>query len=771
MQPGLLLAGCSLLGLSSSSALPDFGLGGLPNIGPLEGIIEALPEFLQFGTNQQNEEKTDQGAAGSLFRQAEPGSRVCLTRGCVKAAAGLVETMDETADPCSDFYQFSCGGFIEKTVIPDHKTSVGAFSLVRDRLNERLRKLFEAKPDEKEPSVYSSVRNFYQSCMDKENIKKNSLVELQGLISQLGGWPVLQGAKWQQGDNWNWWTLSMKASELGYGTDRMISIGVGTDSADSTLRRLEVDQPSLGLSREYLIKGFEDKDVQAYYRYMVDIAVFLGAEQQVAEYQMKKALELELKLAEISLPREERRNKTALYNPMTIKEASEFYPSLPWVEYINVILDPERKVNVDENEIVNVAVPQYLKDFKDFIDDIEPRTIANYIVWRSIKYSVSYLGEEALKIRLKYQEAITGKSRESPRWEKCVASTAGLGSNYFYFYEGSLTNAVGGMYAKKYFQSNAKEVADEMVKNIREEFKIMLDEVTWMDTETKKRAHTKVDKMVPHIAYAKEILDDDLINEFYNGFILNPDSYLQNILAMNKWISTYYAKEFRSPIDKTSWKTHGGAAIVNAFYSPSENSISFPAGILDGVFFGADRPLYMNYGAIGMVVGHEITHGFDDQGAQKDGDGNLVDWWEPATKQNYLDKAQCIIDQYGNFTVEVDGETLNVNGINTQGENIADNGGGKEAYRAYNRLVEKYGPEPILPGLPYSQRQLYWLSTAQVWCSTKKPASLKNQVLTDPHSPTRFRVNGPFSNMPDFAADWGCPIGSPLNPVKKCNVW
>merc|ERR1719348_1693754 len=174
---------------------------------------------------------------------------------------------------------------------------------------------------------------------------------------------------------------------------------------------------------------------------------------------------------------------------------------------------------------------------------------------------------------------------------------------------------------------------------------------------------------------------------------------------------------------------------------------------------------------IGFVVGHEITHGFDDQGSQKDGDGNLVDWWEPESKKRYLEKAQCIIDQYGNYTVEVDGETLNVNGVTTQGENIADNGGIKETFRAYERVVRKYGPEPILPGLGFSQRQLMWLSGASVWCNVRRPASLKNQVLTDPHSPSQFRVNGPFANMPEFAQDWGCPAGAKMNPHKmQCLV-
>ena len=328
---------------------------------------------------------------------------------------------------------------------------------------------------------------------------------------------------------------------------------------------------------------------------------------------------------------------------MTIKEASALYPKLPWVEYINVVLSPDRTVSVDENEVVNVAVPKYIEEFGKLIATVPARTIANLIMWRNVKSSMSYLSEEAIQIQLAYSKAITGKASKSPRWEKCVKATAGLGGNYFYHYEGSLTNAVGAMYAKEYFQAAAKEVTDEMVTNIRKEFKDMLNKLEWMDEKTKQRAFEKADLMTPNIAYAKEILDDRLLEDFYDGLVLSKASYLKNYLHLKIWISKYYAKEFRKPVDKKSWKTHGGAAIVNAFYNPAENSINFPAGILDGVFFQEDRPLYMNYGAIGFVVGHEITHGFDDQGSQKDGEGNLVDWWEPETKTRYLEKARSVI--------------------------------------------------------------------------------------------------------------------------------
>ena len=385
---------------------------------------------------------------------------------------------------------------------------------------------------------------------------------------------------------------------------------MSTDPKNSERRIMEVDQFSPGLSREYLIKGLEDKDVEAYYNYMVNMAVLLGAERPRAEKEMKEALQLELQLVQFALPREERRNKTALYNPTTLAELQKEYPELPLVKYINAVTG-YKPADVTEEEIVNVAVPAFIPAVRKHLATVPARVQANYILWRNVKSTVSYLNAEALDLALQYSKVLTGKSKQVPRWERCVKSVAGLDGTSLYFYEGSLTNAVGAMYAKKYFPLESKDAADDMVEYIRAEFKKMLDELDWMDPVTRAKAHTKVDKITPHVAYAKEILDDGLINEFYSGLEMKDDSYLLNILRLKKFINLYYAKEFRKKIDKKDWRTHGGAAIVNAFYNPNENSIQFPAGILGGVFFEVDRPLYMNFGAIGFVVGHEITHGFD----------------------------------------------------------------------------------------------------------------------------------------------------------------
>jgi len=580
------------------------------------------------------------------------------------------------------------------------------------------------------------------------------------------------GSKFNE-EKFVWQNLIVKAELLGFGSGSVMDATIGTNNLNVSKRIIEFDQPSLGLSREYLIKGPEEKEVKAYYRYMVDCAVYLGALRETAEKELKDSLEFELKLAEMSIPREERRNKTALTNQMTMQKVRELY-DYDWVNHFNVMFN-NKDVVITPDEIVNVKVPIFMTKLQAYIGTVPKRVIANYMMWRYIKSSMPFLDKQALGIVHDYNKVITGKETIPPRWESCAKIVSGThrsdDRSMLYHFEGSLTNAVGSMYARKYFPESKKVIVDEMVNNIRSEFKLMLDELDWMDVATKSRAHDKIDKMTSHMAYSKEILNDQLINEFYEGLMLNSSSYLENKLTLRKFINEYYVKELRKPIDKQSWKTHGGAAIVNAFYSGEENSMVFPAGFLEGLFFQSDRPAYMNYGAIGMVIGHEITHGFDDQGSQRDAEGNLVNWWEKATKERYSANAKCIIDQYSKFSVNIEGEDFLVNGINTQGENIADNGGFKEAYRAYQRMVSQNGEEPQLPGLPYTPSQMFWLSGGAVNCAKIRPATEKRVVLTDPHSPPRFRLIGSLRNQPEFARDWNCPPDTLMNPQEKCSVW
>jgi len=330
-------------------------------------------------------------------------------------------------------------------------------------------------------------------------------------------------------------------------------------------------------------------------------------------------------------------------------------------------------------------------------------------------------------------------------------------------------SAVGSLYVRHSFDREAKKTAVEIMDSLRKKFRELLQDAEWMDDITKDRALEKAEKMNRHIAYPEELLDDDIIEDFYKNLTVTNMTYYYNMLYIKKFSNAKNYNKLRKPVDKNDWVSHGQAAMVNAFYNPLENSITFPAGILQGIFFDSKRPNYLNFGAIGFVIGHEITHGFDDMGRQFDAEGNLRSWWENKTDTQFKEKAQCIIEQYSNYTVPEVG--LKVNGINTQGENIADVGGLRSTYAAYQDWVKQHGEEPLLPGLQYTPRQLFWISAANVWCGKQRPESLAVRVRTDAHSPGRFRVNGPLSNLQQFSDDFSCPKGSTMNPQKRCSVW
>lgn len=680
---------------------------------------------------------------------------ICYSSGCVHTASRLLSYMDDAVDPCDDFYEFACGQFDRSTRIPDDKASVNTFSIIQDKLQEQIRTLLDEPVSQNEPTPFLLAKTFYQACMNRTLIEERGTVPLISMLRHLGGWPLLDGDRWDE-NSFHWINSVYKFRAAGYSVDYFIDFSIGVDVKNSTNRVIDLDQASLGLSREYLNRGISDRLVTAYYEYMVDISVILGANRDRAQRELKESLEFEMKLANISLPQEKRRNATNLYNPMTVKTLQEKYPSIPWLTYINTLLAPHVIIGEDEMAIVNV--PKYISDLEELLGKTPKRVQANYVMWRVVSASVSYLTEELRKRQLQFATALTGKTERESRWKECADTVSG-----------SLSLAVGAQYIKKYFNEDSKATALEMVNDIRAQFRHILLTVDWMDETTRKAALAKADSMTAHIAYPQEMLDVDKLTDFYKNLDMSPDKLMESVLNLTLFGTDYSFSRLRKPVNKSDWVNHGRPAVVNAFYSSLENSIQFPAGILQGAFFSANRPKYMNYGAIGFVIGHEITHGFDDQGRQFDKEGNLVDWWEESTKLRYLEKARCIIDQYSNYTAKE--VSLNLNGVNTQGENIADNGGIKEAYLAYNEWVKRNGEEKRLPGLKYTPRQLFWLSAANTWCSVYRKEALKLRITTGFHSPGRFRVIGPLSNMDYFAEDYKCPPGSPMNPQHKCRVW
>lgn len=372
---------------------------------------------------------------------------------------------------------------------------------------------------------------------------------------------------------------------------------------------------------------------------------------------------------------------------------------------------------------------------------------------------MSSLSKRWRELAHSYSMVTTGRQTEEPRWEQCLGSL-----------EGTLGTALSALYVKNHFNQQSKAAALEMVDYIRSEFLRILNEIDWMDEETREEAREKANSIAPYIGYPDELLQDELVEELYSGLTMARTNYYQNTRNLRIWSTNYAFGQLRKPNKRGDWKKHARAAVVNAYYNSLENSIEFPAGILQGAFFDAERPNYMNFGAIGYVIGHEITHGFDDRGRQFDKDGNDRNWWKPKTDARFRERAQCIIEQYGNYTVD-EQTNLKVNGLNTQGENIADNGGIKEAFRAYRRWTKDHGREKRLPGLDYSPDQLFWISAANIWCGKFRPEVLKLRVNSGVHSPAKFRIIGPLSNAPEFAQSFNCPVGSPMNPRKRCSVW
>lgn len=679
---------------------------------------------------------------------------ICITPSCISSSTLVFEYIDTNVNPCDNFYKFACGNYIKTNVIPDDQTSINSFSKVNDKVQQQLRVILEAESDD-DPKVLQIVKNYYRACMNKDKIAQLGLQVLKNVLVRCGGWPVLEGPSWDE-ENFEWENLMFTFNRIGFDSGYFVGMGIGTDLKNNSIRYIQLDQASLGLSRDFILQGRDSKFVKGYFQYMIDVAVELGSQKVTAERELRESLDFEIELAKISLSKEDRRNITMLYNVMTIAEIQQNFPSIKWLEYFNSILYPE--VQVNSNEAIIVVSPRYLSSLTDLIKRTPKRVQANYAIWRAVKSQISYLTESMIEHQLNYFRAMFAVSERQTRWKECVDEVSS-----------ELPILTSALYIRKYFDNDAKSAAREMVNYIKKSFHDILASLDWMDEETRKSALEKAARLESHIGYPDELLDNELLEEYYKTLKIHTDEYLASHLNIQLHYFSTGNSRLRKAVNKTDWVDHSNVAQVNAFYNPLENSIMVPAGILQGTYFHKDRPRYMNFAAIGSVIGHEITHGFDDTGKQFDKDGIFTDWWDHKTEELFMEKTQCIIDQYGKYIVLEVNQTLN--GFNTQGENIADNGGIKEAYFAYKTWVKKNGPEAMLPGLNYSPSQLFWISGAINWCALYRPEVLTWLIAADTHSVNEFRVLGPFSNSLEFASDFNCPSGSQMNPIHKCTVW
>ncbi|CAG0923779.1 unnamed protein product, partial [Notodromas monacha] len=385
------------------------------------------------------------------------------------------------------------------------------------------------------------------------------LSPLTDVLKELGGWPAVAGDAWKE-DQFSWTEIVYKFRTMGFSVDYFFDFSIVNDLKNSTWRIIDIDQPSLGMSRKYFMKGINDPDIVAYHKYQTDLAILLGADPETAKKDMKDALLFEINMSNFSLPDEERRNTTSLYNKMTVGDLVQRWPSIPWIDYINKLLAPFHKI--DKTEPVIVDVPSYITAFEKLIAETPKRVIANYVMWRIAAASAGYLTENARDIQLEFSAKLTGRSEQQARWKECMGVVLG-----------SYSNAIGSMYVRRYFDESAKHAALEMVQDIREEFDDILDEIDWMDSKTRLRAKEKSTRIVSHIAYPSELLEDKKLVDLYDGLNMKEEFYYKNMLDLTVFGTDYSFKRLREFVNKTDWISHGKAAVVNAFYSPLENSI------------------------------------------------------------------------------------------------------------------------------------------------------------------------------------------------------
>uniref|UniRef100_A0A8B9VYM5 Endothelin-converting enzyme 1 n=1 Tax=Anas zonorhyncha TaxID=75864 RepID=A0A8B9VYM5_9AVES len=660
---------------------------------------------------------------------------ICKTSDCIKSAARIIENMDTTAEPCNDFYQYACGGWLKKNVIPETSSRYSNFDILRDELEVVLKDVLDT-PKSNDITAVQKAKTLYSSCINETTIDSRGGMPLIKLLPNISDWPVAT-------NNWESsygaaWTAETAIAELNsrYGKKVLINFFVGTDDKNSTTHIIHVSLPGWHSLADYI------SACSAYVDFMISVAKLILQERNISfnetqiSEEMKKVMDLEKEIANATTKSEDRNDPLLLYNKMTLAQLQNNFSLeinhtvFNWSKFINNIMSTVQ-IKVENTEDVVVYDPEYLTKLKSILNKYTPRELQNYMAWRFVMDLVNSLSRNYKDTRNAFRKALYGTTSETAVWRRCA--------NYV---NGNMENAVGRLYVEEAFAGDSKHVVEEMIADIRDVFIKTLDEITWMDLETKKKAEQKATAIRERIGYPDEIMTDD--NK------LNSEYQEKKVLREKLWIS--------------------GAAVVNAFYSASRNQIVFPAGILQPPFFSASQPKSLNYGGIGMVIGHEITHGFDDNGRNFNENGDLVDWWTEESARNFKELSQCMVYQYGNFSWDLAGGQQ-LSGINTLGENIADNGGVRQAYRAYQNYVKKNGKEKLLPGLDMNHQQLFFLNFAQVWCGTYRPEYAVNSIKTDVHSPGKFRVIGSLQNSQEFSEAFSCTTKNYMDPTKKCRVW
>ncbi|MDX6560135.1 MAG: putative endopeptidase [Blastocatellia bacterium] len=644
-------------------------------------------------------------------------------------------SIDRSASACQDFNRFANGGWMDRNQIPAAYSRWGRFELLDEQNTNVLHEILDGLTAKKKfaNSNEQKIADFYGSCMDEQKIEAEGLQPLDPELQRIAQITDLPG-------------LEDEIARLhAHRIPAVFGFGASQDYKDSTQIIAQAVQGGLGLpDRDYYTS--DDAKSKAtrdeYVKHVARTFELMGDSPERAATEANTVMNLETKLAEKSLTRVQRRNPEANYHPMIKTQLLEMTPDFDWSRYF-------RGIGLPEIGKVNVAQPDFFKAADKLLTNTPLDDWKTYLRWHVVNAASNTLSakfvQESFNFNGKY---LQGTTEMLPRWKRCVAST-----------DRALGEALGQLYVSKTFTPAAKERARVMVANLIAALREDLSTLSWMSAETRQKAIGKLEAYVRKIGYPDKWRD-------YEALQVSRGPYYNNAVSAGEFDFRRNLVKIGKPVDRTEWGM--SPPTVNAYYNPQLNEIVFPAGILQPPFYDPKADDAFNYGGIGAVIGHEMTHGFDDQGARFDANGNLVMWWTPDDYKKFTDRTNCVVQQFDSYEVE---PGLHQKGLLVVGESVADLGGLTVAYAAYQKSLQGKPRPKDINGFTSEQR--FFLGWAQVWAQNIRPEAARLRTATDPHPLGRFRVNGPLSNMPAFASAFACKEGDAMvrPPDKRCQIW
>lgn len=641
--------------------------------------------------------------------------------------------LDRSVAPCDDFFQFACGSWLKSTPIPDDEaTWMRSFSVIREKNESTLKELLESYAAGKgaDEPYGKQLGDFYASCMDEAGVEKAGVKPVAADLKAIDA--VKDRAS----------IAKLVASFHARGISVFWGLGAQQDFTDSTKMIGAIDQAGLGLpDRDYYLKD-DGKFPELRKKYEAHVAAMLkllGSKN--AEADAKEVLQVEKSLATAQMSKEERREPKKVYHLTQKADLAKTAPDFAWDAYLGAL--PLATANQ-----FNVAQPDYVKAVGQLAGSLPAPALRAYFRWHLVHRMAPMLPKAFVEENFQWQKTLAGTPALPPRWKRCVRRA-----------DGALGEALAQGFVKKTLGAEGKQNTLSLVHTIEGEMKRNIEAIGWMDKPTKEKAFAKLAKIANQIAYPDKWRS-------YDALKIEKGAFFANVLRAEQFEEKRQLAKIGKPVDRQEW--YMTPPTVNAYYDPSMNQMVFPAGILQPPFYSNSAHAAANFGGIGMVMGHELTHGFDDEGRQFDADGNLKDWWGPSTNAEFERRASCVEKQFDGYKVL--GEK--VNGKLTLGENIADLGGVKLSFAALIEYAKKTPFAPAEGGADAATpEQRFYLGYAQSWCGKYRDEMMRVLVATNPHSPPQYRVNGPLSNLPSFAKAFSCTRGQPMARKDACEVW